>query len=84
MMTLLSNHNLHDHHGWLQYIILIIIIINIKFTYHRNDVDFVAQSFHELNIELFEFVAVGRDKVEAGVHPGDDDDYHAGCGGRGD
>ena len=45
-------------------------------TYHRNDVDFLAQSPHELEVELLELVAVGSDEVEAGVHPGDGDgDY---------
>ena len=42
-------------------------------TYHRNDVDFVAQSSHELKVELFELVTVGSDEVEAGMNPDDGD-----------
>ena len=68
--------NLRFDYGSTNITIIKITMITIKFmrpTYHRNDVDFVAQSSHELEVELFELVTVGRDEVEASVHPGNDD-----------
>ena len=45
------------------------IMMSLVLTYHRNDVDFVTESLHELYVELFELVTIGCDEVEACVDP---------------
>ena len=45
------------------------IMMSLALTYHRNDVDFVTESLHELYVELFELVTIGCDEVEACVDP---------------
>ena len=42
-------------------------IAMLVITYHRDDVNFVTESLHKLYVELFEFVTVGCDEVEACV-----------------
>ena len=44
-------------------------MMSLALTYHRNDVDFVTESLHEIYVELFELVTVGCDEVEACVDP---------------